>query len=111
MALTFDFATTFFTPFGQFALEVGVGPMYVDYNLRGRGATKHVYKTMRIGLNYYAFISNRLFFTMGLSTYNISDFYISEVDRTIESTSDAHIGFGVTFPELSDLVKKMVLRR
>lgn len=111
VALTFDFAITAFTPFGQFALELGAGPMYADYNLRGKDGTKHVYKAMRMGLNYYAFISNRLFFTMGLSSYEIKDFYISEVDRSIDTISDAYIGFGVSFPELSDLVKKMVLRR
>ncbi|EQC48423.1 hypothetical protein M899_1878 [Bacteriovorax sp. BSW11_IV] len=109
--LTFDLQLTTFTPFGQFVIEYGVGPMYVDYKVRHQSDVSHFYKVNRLGIGYYAFISNRIFFLFGVSSYRISDFYISEIDRRVDSVNDVYVGFGFTVPEIADMVKNYFLKK
>lgn len=106
--LNYSLKMTGFTPIGQFSASLGYGAMYSHYKVRELDESfDKVVPNLYLALNYYAFLSPRVYFTWNFESFDLSDVKVREIDRSIKSMYQVSVGFGFTYLEIGDALRSL----
>ncbi len=96
------------TPFGAFELDIGIGPNHsvIKDNFTNNASQTGI--VSRVNLGYYAFLTDRYYFRLDFSNFNLNESPVKNTFYKMESWREVSFGIGAYLPELKSWIRDLL---